>query len=236
MAINPHIPTPVNPGEPVTAQGWNVIVNAIVALSNYLSSTEASGLVVNITNTLSDPGSLRVTATRDDGAAFVAVDPVPPGTGWIFTGLRPGPYSLRVEGPGFESKTQQVTVPSTDPVSITLAPRGAFMPALFGTTLQSALQTLKNLNIAVDRILDVVGREVAPGNPASEYTSSPVLVQLPAAGQAVPPEARAQLVVATALDVQPTVEMPSLAGLTLAEAQKALEAIGLVLGKVVVKS
>jgi beta-lactam-binding protein with PASTA domain len=42
-------------------------------------------------------------------------------------------------------------------------------------------------------------------------------------------------VIAAALQVQPTIEVPSFAGLTLNEAQKALEGIGLVMGKVVTK-
>jgi beta-lactam-binding protein with PASTA domain len=41
-----------------------------------------------------------------------------------------------------------------------------------------------------------------------------------------------QLVISAALQVEPAIEVPSLAGLTLPEAQKALEGIGLVLGKV----
>jgi beta-lactam-binding protein with PASTA domain len=52
----------------------------------------------------------------------------------------------------------------------------------------------------------------------------------------VPPDGQVQLVVSAPLQVQPSVEVPSLAGLTLSEAQKALEAIGLVMGRVVTKT
>jgi hypothetical protein len=235
MAINPHIPTPVNPGEPVTAQGWNVIVNGITTISNYLDTTEASTLQVTITNTQADPERTRVTATRDDGGVFAAVVAPPPGGNWVFTGLRGGAYAVRVESDGFAPKVQQVTVPSADPVSLTLTAEGAFMPALFGLTLQAALQELTNRNIAVERILDVAGREVAPGNPAPEHRESPVLMQIPSSGEAVLPTGRANLVIAAALEVEAAIEVPSLAGLTLTEAQKALESIGLVLGKVVTK-
>src|SRR5262249_20792042 len=114
MAINPHIPTPVNPGEPVTAQAWNVIVDGIAGIANYLDTTETRSLQITITNTQADPDRTRVTATRDDGGVFAAVAPAPPGTNWVFTGLRAGSYSLRVESDGFAAKVQQVTVPSTD--------------------------------------------------------------------------------------------------------------------------
>lgn len=231
MAINPNIPTEVLAGEPVTAEAWNVIVKAIVALTDYLSSTEASSLQVTITNPGIIPSAARVTAFRDN-VTFQAVAPVPPGTSFVFSGLRPGPYTLRAESAGFDAATQSITLPAAAPVSMTLTPHGAFMPALFGLTLQGALQLLQNLNIHVSQIVDVVGRDVAPANPGAEYTSSPVLVQFPAPGAPVPPEASAQLVVATSLQVQASIEMPSLAGLTVAEAQRALEGIGLVLGKV----
>jgi beta-lactam-binding protein with PASTA domain len=62
-----------------------------------------------------------------------------------------------------------------------------------------------------------------------------VLAQLPLAGEFVPPSVSAQLVVAASLVAEAAVEMPSLVGLTQTEAQKALENIGLVLGKVVIK-
>jgi len=78
MAINPNIPKTVNAGEPVTAESWNVIVNGIIALTNYLNSTEASSLQVSLTNVGLALSSARVTATRADGVIFQAVAPVAP--------------------------------------------------------------------------------------------------------------------------------------------------------------
>lgn len=235
MAINPHIPKTVNAGEPVTAEAWNVIVNAILALTDYLNSTEASSLKISLTNVGPAVSSARITATRDDGVTFQAVAPVPPSKTFVFSGLRSGSYTIRAEAVGFDPATKAVTSPTDDVVTLTLKPHGAFMPAVFGTTLQAALLQLKNSNIAVSRIIDVAGRDIAPANPGSENTNSPVLAQIPAEGVPVAPEGSAQLVIATALQVQPSIEMPSLAGLTLSEAQKALEGIGLALGKVVTK-
>jgi beta-lactam-binding protein with PASTA domain len=48
----------------------------------------------------------------------------------------------------------------------------------------------------------------------------------------MPPNVGARLVLAVPIQVEPAVEVPSLSGLTQQEAQKALESIGLVLGKV----
>jgi len=228
MAINPNIPKTVNAGEPVTAEGWNVIVNGIIALTNYLNSTEASSLQVSLANVGLALSSARVTATRGDGVIFQAVAPVAPANTFVFSGLAPGPYTLRAEAPGFDAATKSITSPSAEVVSLTLTPNGAFMPAVFGAPLQAALQQLKNANIAVSRI-------IAPANPGADNDNSPVLAQIPAAGLPVAPDGNAQLVIATSLQVQSSVEIPSLAGLTLAEAQKALEGLGLALGKVVTK-
>lgn len=232
MAIIPFVAKNVLPGEPVTAQGWNDIVTAIAGLIGYLETTEATAVRVTVTNTGIDTGKTRVTAVGDDGVTAEAVDPVPPSTEYIFAGLRPGVYTLRAEAPGFAPATTSVTIPSAAVVSMTMTPEGAFMPAVFGDTLTDALGKLQAANIVVSRVLDVTGQDVAPANPSSEYTTAPVLMQFPDTGVPVAPGGSAQLVVAAALVVQPSIEIPSLVGLTLAEAQKALEGIGLVLGKV----
>jgi hypothetical protein len=229
MAIDVPAPKQVKAGEPVTAEGWNAIVNAINATIQYLNTSEASSVRVVIKNT--GVTSARVTASRDDGVTFEAVAPVPPGTQYIVAGLRAGGYKIRVDAPGFNRGLVDITAPVANPVEVTLAASGALMPALFGLELRAALLELKNRNIAVDRVLDVVGRDVAPANPDPAYVNQPVLMQLPEAGAAVPPEGRVQLVVSAALQAEAAVEVPSLAGLTLAEAQKALENVGLKLGK-----
>jgi hypothetical protein len=234
MAINVPPQKTVNPGEPVTADGWNAIVGGITALTNYLNSTEATSVRVTIKN--AGVTTARVTATREDGVTFEAVDPVPPVTNYTFAGLRPGAYAIRVDAPGFATATTNVTAPLDAPVEFALTASGGFMPNVFGLTLRAALQQLGGLGIAVGRILDVVGRDVAPANPGSDSNDQPVLMQFPAPDTAVAPAQQVQLVVSAALQVQASVEVPSLAGLSLAEAQKALEAIGLVMGKVVSKT
>jgi hypothetical protein len=133
----------------------------------------------------------RVTATRDDGVTYEAVAPVPPGTDFIIAGLRPGAYVVRVEAPGFTTETASITAPIGTPVEISLQANGAFMPELFGSTLRAALQELSSRKIAVGRILDVVGRDVAPANPGSDYNDQPILAHFPSAGTAVPPEGHA---------------------------------------------
>ena len=109
------------------------------------------------------------------------------------------------------------------------------MPQAFGLTLLEALAELASAQIAVSRILDVTGTDVPTANPGSQYNSARVLMQVPHEGTPVPTGQSVQLVIAAALIAQASVEIPPLTGLSLAEAQKALEALGLVLGKVVTK-
>ena len=64
-----------------------------------------------------------------------------------------------------------------------------------------------------------------------------MLAQLPPAGAVIDPSTtRMRLVVAAAIVEQPVVTMPSLIGLTQAEAARALEQIGLRLGSMSVRS
>jgi hypothetical protein len=235
MAIHPYVPKEVKAGEPVTAQGWNEIVKAVVALTQYLETSEASSLRVKVTNADADPLQTRVTAARDDGLTAEAVAPVTAGGDFLFGSLQPGAYTIRAAAPGFEEASAPVTIPSNATLNLTMKAAAVKMPAIFGLELPAALATLKTAKITVARIVDVAGRDVAPANPGAEYNTAPVLLQLPAAGEYVTPAITAQLVVAASLVAEAAIEMPSLVGLTQAEAQKALENIGLVLGKVVVK-
>jgi len=231
----PFIKKLVNAGEPVTAQAWNDIVEALGQVHTHLESTEATALKVQVTTPGADLASVRVTAVRGDGIAIDAVAPVSPGTQHVFAGLRPGSYTLRVEAPGYQGATSSVTVPDAAVQNIALTAAGGFMPPVFGLELQEALAVLANVQIAVGRILDVTGTDVPAANPGPQYNGSRVLMQLPQAGEAVPTGQSVQLVIAAVLAAQASIEIPSLTGLTLPEAQKALESLGLVLGKVVTK-
>jgi beta-lactam-binding protein with PASTA domain len=163
------------------------------------------------------------------------VAPVTPGGDFMFGALKPGAYTVRASAPGFEEASVPVTVPSSATLNLTMKVAAVKMPSIFGLELPTALATLKAAGINVARIVDVAGRDVAPANPGPEYNTAPVLAQLPVAGEFVTPSITAQLVVAAALVAEAAIEMPSLVGLTQAEAQKALENIGLVLGKVLIK-
>ena len=232
MELTPFIKKTVQPGEPLTAQAWNDVLDGIEGVHLYLLAT--MHLVrVRITNAGLDPRVVRVTATRAEGAPVEAVRPVPPGKDHILTWLEPGAWTVSAEAPGFQTATASVTVTDAAESSVELAlqPAGAFMPDCFGKPLSEAQAALTTAGIPLVRLADFTGRELPPQNPG-EDADAPVFVQWPAAGLPVPAGSGAVFVIAVPIQVEAAVEVPSLAGLTQQEAQKALEAIGLVLGKV----
>jgi hypothetical protein len=232
MELTPFIKKTVQPGEPLTAQAWNDVLDGIEGVDQFLRAT--MHLVrVRITNSGLDPGMVRVIATRAEGAPVEAVRPVPPGKEHILTWLEAGAWTVTAEAAGFQTATATVTITDTteSTVEIALQPAGAFMPDCFGKPLTDAQAALTAAGIPLVRLVDFTGRELPPQNPGDD-ADAPVFVQWPAAGLPVPPGTGAALVIAVPIQVEAAVEVPSLAGLTQQEAQKALENIGLVLGKV----
>lgn len=236
MSLEPFDAKTVTPGEPITADAWNTLVNGISVLNEFIRNSQSASLRVTLVNTNIRLETLRVTARRDsDGWLAEAIAPVNGDGQFVFAALPQGAFTVRAEAPGFKPATANITIPTepaAPPLSLTMQQDGAFMPNLIGKKLEGALKELSDGGITVGRLLDVVGRDLAPANPAAEYLDQPVLMQLPAPDVAVPPAGKVQLVVAAALQVEESVEIPPLTGLTLTEARKALEAIGLKLGKV----
>src|ERR671925_290264 len=98
----------VSPGQPVTAQGWNEIVDG---LSDIYDAVLALGTGVLEVSLLVGQQPLR-------GAQVVAV---PPGNWRVF-----------IEAEGFRPEAREVTVPAETPLVVELARAGVVVPDLFG--------------------------------------------------------------------------------------------------------
>jgi beta-lactam-binding protein with PASTA domain len=121
-------------------------------------------------------------------------------------------------------------------VTVNLARAGVVVPDLFGTAYSAALASLAGAGLQAELVVDTMGDEISRAQVPAEYQNQPVLAQLPAAGTVVDASTtRLRLVVAAAVRDDPIVTVPSLIGLTQAEAARALEKIGLRLGKVTVR-
>lgn len=221
----------VSPGEPVTAQAWNALVNGLSALYDAVIALGGETVQITVASGGTAVRNATVIATPTDGGTPVAALP-PFGTAEAYTlaGLTPGTWRLHVAAPGFVPRTTDVQVPVAEPVAVQLELDGARMPDLFGRAASEAVTVLRDLGIQIERILDTTGNDMPVAGAAADLGSEPVLLQLPEPGIVVRRDERARLVIAAALEVEPVVEMPDLKGLTLAEATKVLEDLGLVLG------
>lgn len=233
MALSPFNAREVGAGEPITAQGWNDLVRAIADVRAFLDATTGASLRVRLNATGLDPATARVSAVAEGSNTVTdAAAPIPPDDQFTLVDLPPGAYTIRASAPGFTPATVAVTVPAAQPVTLTLSRAAPAMPDLFGQRLDNALAALRTANIVPARVVDITGQDVPPANPGAEFASSLVLVQMPPPGTPVAAETGAQLVISAALEVEAAIEMPSLAGLTLAEARRVLDQMGLVLGRV----
>lgn len=233
MELKAFVAKSVSPGEPVTAQAWNDIVSALDGAYKFLQSA-THVVTVKLTTPGLDPAAARVVATRTSGPPVEAVPPVSGGTDHILAGLEAGAYTVVAVAPGYAAASAPLTIADGGQTTLELAPAalGPFMPDLFGQRLQDALAALATASIPIVRLLDFNGQDLATNDPGPDNLDIPVLVQAPPAGTPMISGSSATLVVAVPVRIEPTVEVPSLAGLTQAEAQKALEGIGLILGRV----
>lgn len=234
MELKPFVAKLVNPGEPLTAQAWNDLVNAVDDTHKFLEAT-THVVRVRITNNDVDPKTVRVTASRSDGPPVEAVRPIAQDNHHVLSELEVGAYTIRAECAGFNDAIQTVQIglgQGDQELTMQLAPARPIMPLLFGKTLADALTLTAQLGIAVNRVLDFLGTDIPPGNTGARAAESLVLLQQPPAGQPVDPSLAAQLVIAVPPEIEQAIEVPSLVGLTESEARKTLEQLGLVLGRV----
>jgi hypothetical protein len=223
----------VNPGEPVTAQGWNALVGGLSGLYDAVIALGGGTLEVTVTTGATPVPTAQVIAEPlGTGNAIAALPPFGSRTAHLLVGLTDGPWRIHVRASGFNDETREVTVPAAAPLAVSLVIGGVLVPDLFGVSMTAALEQLHAAGIDADMILDTTGREISRTSVPPEYADSPILFQLPVAGIVVPTgTGRVRLVVASALRRDPVVTMPSLTGLSLSEAQEVLERIGLVLGE-----
>jgi hypothetical protein len=221
----------VSPGEPLTAQAWNSLVNGLTGLYDAVIALGGATLEVEVTGP--DPQDVTVIAEPlGEGRATEALPPFGTRTRHLLVGLTDGPWRVHVRAAGFATQQREVTMPVTDPVAVALSVDGVVVPDFFGQPVRGVLDKLRSLGIDADALLDTTGREVSRTSLPPEYVDAPVLLQLPEAGAVVPAgTGRVRLVVASALRRDPVVTMPSLVGLSLTEAKQVLDRLGLVLGQ-----
>lgn len=227
------------PGNPITAEGWNNLRQAVLALYEAFNKS---------------PGTLTAQLKSKDGGAIVAdavVTLVPSGEpagrtpraalylgatvqAFQVLGLEAGSYDLVVEAAGFAPETRPVTIGAdgaAQALAVELTPSAVtvVVPNLFGAAVNVAMATLASAGLQVSRVIDSYGTDLAPSGIPAEAANSPVLNQVPEPGTVVPKNTPVQLHISAKVAQQ--VKVPNLAGLTLTEAKQQLAAAGLVVGE-----
>ena len=235
--VKPPLDT-VAPGRPITAQGWNAVVNALDALYNAVLAIGSGSVTVSVqADGQPVTGAQVVAEPVGEGQPVEGLPLFGTRTTYLVAGVSDGAWRLHVSAPGFVSQVVEVTVPAADALVVNLARAGKVVPQLFGQPLQGALAELSTAGLDVDIILDALGQEVSRTQVPAEAQNSPVLLYFPAAGAVIDPATtRLQIVVAAALHEEPIITVPSLVGLSQGEASRALEKVGLRLGKITVSS
>jgi hypothetical protein len=228
----------VEPGRPITAQGWNEIVNALSALYDAVLAFGSGTLAISVQADGSVIDGVEVVAEPlGEGQPIEALPLFGTRTTYLVTGVTDGAWRVHVSAPGFTSQVVDVTVPAAAPVTVNLARAGVAVPDLFGQPLTGALAAMRAAGLEADLLIDAMGDEISRSQVPAEYQNQPILAQLPPAGSVVDAAVvRLRLVVAAAVRHDPVVTVPSLIGLTQLEASRALEKIGLRLGKITVRS
>jgi hypothetical protein len=217
----------VSPGEPVTADGWNAIVDGLFEVEQVLKA--AGGMVrVTVSNPAFPTAAGRVVAFRAGAAPAQAIAPISPSTEWIFPRLEPATWTVRAEAPGFTALEATVTVAgngTVTPQPVQLAPVAstAVMPNVLGKKLPAALAALGAIQL---RIVDALGKDLPSTGFSADYNDQPIIMQFPDPGAFVLPASNF-LVVAAVVKQETLVLVPNLSGMTFAEATVALHNVGL---------
>lgn len=229
MALN-FVKTNVTPGEPVTAQAWNAIVDGLFEVQALLSTGSGAAQVM-VTGDQRDIDAARVVATDVNGVRFAAVPPSHAGEPFVFPKLTAGAYTIAVSAPSCTDATAAVTVAndgtaSPNPVPVALVFNGARMPNVLGASWKDAVGPLQAVN---PHALDASGKGVPLAGFDAAYANAPVLMQWPDPGEIVPAGAVPHVIVATIVKPSVLVPTPNLIGLTIAQAQVEAAKLGLVI-------
>jgi hypothetical protein len=226
MALD-FVKTNVQPGEPVTAQAWNNIVNGLFEVQAILKAAGGEAHV-RVTNPGLDLSTVRVTAARTGAPPAEAIRPIAPDIDFIFPRLEAGAYTVSADAPGFTAQTGALNVASDgtvapDPLELALVPAGSFMPNVLGLKWKDAAPLL---NVIHPRVIDAGGKDLPLTGFDAAYNDKPVLMQFPLPGDPAPVTG-SFVIVAGIFQQKPLVTTPNLAGLTVAQAQTELAKLGL---------
>jgi hypothetical protein len=222
--------THVVPGEPVTAQAWNAIVDGLFEAQAVLLT--GSGTVrVTLTGDARDIAAARVVATDVNGVRYDAVPQTAPGDPFVFPKLTVGAYTVAASAPSCTTATAGVTIGidgtvTPNPIPLALVSTAKRMPNVLGVKWKDAVGQLQPVNA---RALDASGKGVPLAGFDAAYNDAPVLMQWPDPEEIVPAGKDPYVVVATIIKPTVLIPTPNFIGMTVTAAQTEAAKHGLVL-------
>lgn len=223
-----------NPGDPITSEGWNNMVQSIKNLYDALNKPQGT-LVFKVTDKADNSAvaGAVVSLFRKDGTLTRTAQ----FTGgvlkaYVASNVPAGSYSLVVEAPYFSAETRDLEVaeaeaPVESTIQLTRVALKVAMPNLFGLQVNEAQLALAGAKLNLGRVIDSHGNDIPPAAVPAELLKARVLNQVPEAGLLFDPKDPVQLHISAKVEVKLPVKVPKLLGMTYAEAQAALEAVGL---------
>lgn len=230
----------VNPGDPLTSQQWNNIIDAIGTLYDALNKVAGSlvitvkvrgagtllkNVLVNVLPTSSTQGPPRVAQFIGDGINAYRVDQLPAGT-----------YTIVAQADGYTDETLSSLTMAADGssqnVAMEMSPTDVLVsvPVLYGQTLADAI-TLIGTSLPIGRIIDSHGNDIPPGALTDAAKQGLVLNQAPLPGAQVPKNTALFLSISAKAEFTERVQVPDIRGLTIDQARVALQGSQLVLGE-----
>lgn len=220
--------TNVVPGEPVTAQAWNAIVDGLFEVQSILRTGSGTARVA-VSGDARDVNVARVIATDVNGVRYEAVEQTTPTDPFVFPKLTAGAYNITVSAPGCTTGTGAVTInndgsATPNPVPIALVFTGKRMPNVLGAKWKDAVAAV---SAVAGRVLDASGKGVPLTGFDTAYNDAPVLMQWPDPDEVVPAGKDPYVIIATIIKPVQFIPAPNFVGMTLTQATAAATAAGL---------
>lgn len=223
-----------HPGDPITSEAWNNLVQSIKTLYDALNKPQGTLLIKATDKATGAPLSDAFVSliAKEGGASYSASFVGGPVKAYVVSGVPEGAYSLVIEAPGFSPDTRDLEVAGADAaqeiaVQMVRTLVTVPMPNLFGLRVNEAQLALAAASLNIGRIVDSHGNDIPPAAVPAELLPSLVLNQVPPPGFDADPKVPVSLHISAKVEVKLPVKVPNLTGMSYAEASAALEAVGL---------
>ena len=239
MAITPPPLIKATPGDPITAEGWNNIIDAIKTL--YAEYNRSKGALTVVVRDGKDDKSI----IKDATVTLVAKG-IPPQIAvyaggkvqsYVADNLKPAEYKMTVETEDYDSEERTITIKddgSTVQVTVDMTQTvfKKLLPNVFGMKLVAAKEKLKSAGFLLNRVIDSHGKDLSADDIDKVGAEVKVINQVPEANLLHEAGGQVALLVSAKAAFVKQVTVPELKGMTINEARAALEAANLVLGDV----